>query len=235
MKHLTRLSWLLVTVCAWALTAPAQSNSTFSQAEIGSLAEIKNKRRVYVEQSNFNAHDLILEVLAKDPSLAVVSKAEEADFIISYDVDFLDLGNNQRALSGQLVIFTLVENPATKDQRPRVLWAAPKHKVFTTGNTFNQEAVIGGAQEFIKALQSARLDAEVYAGARKPSPPAGAAPAVQPIETKPAAEAKADPTTQPTPKKRKIENGQYLPDPDAVPEPPPAQKRRRIENGRYVP
>src|SRR2546425_137538 len=132
MKHLTRVSWLLVVIYTCALPALAQESSSFGNAEFGTLAEIKDKHKVYVERANFNAHEILLKEVAKDRSLVIVSRPEAADFLLAYDVDFLDLGNNQRALSGQLVVFTLVEDPSTKDLRPRVLWAAPKHKVFIT-------------------------------------------------------------------------------------------------------
>lgn len=136
MKPLTSLLWLLV-------ISLASQTQTFGQIdklqdltiEYGDLRELSGAR-VFVHSENLAARPHILREVAKYPRLKVVSRREDADFILLFGPSLLErdalggsdyLGNSNGVDSDSVDMVALIMIGAPSP-RTRVCWVSTKHR-----------------------------------------------------------------------------------------------------------
>jgi hypothetical protein len=171
--HLILLCFLLLTPAA---VSAEQQNS--SVPEYGTLADIKEMRKVYVYSEDLKSRELIVKEISKDSLLQVVGKPEEAEFFIFYGSSFFDTGystfgvfggsafgtvtSRNTAEIGEYYVLMRGDKLESGAYRPRILWG--KQNLHVARNSpaglFVKESVrmpaVGVTKNFIKELQKTR-------------------------------------------------------------------------------
>ncbi len=129
----------------------------------GNLAEIRGKRKAYLNVAPSLQRDRILAELAKSKSdLELVSRVSEADFIIAYAIQPESGGmkstgpyEEQITYFGRMMVYLLKDN-----ERPRVFWKYSKvyaDSLQRTRPRFDHERVeVVAVKTFIRELRKSR-------------------------------------------------------------------------------
>jgi hypothetical protein len=176
---LVRFPHIHLILCLFLLT-PAAINAQQSSSvpEYGTLADIKEMRRVYVYSEDLKSRELIVKEISKDTLLQVVGKPEEAEFFIFYGSSFFDTGyssfgvfggsgfgtvtSRNTAEIGEYYVLMRGDKLENGSYRPRILWG--KQNLHVARNSpaglFVKESVrlpaAGVTKNFVKELQKTR-------------------------------------------------------------------------------
>lgn len=146
---------LVVTgICAQEKTLP----------EYGDISEIKDMHRVYVHSDDYHAREIILKEIAKEKSLEVVGKIEEAEFIIGFGDRAFGTGFmissgtviHNSAQVGDMYVYIRGEQIDEHHYRPRILWAKRNTRSYSGAITFSRHPATNTTREFLKVLKKVR-------------------------------------------------------------------------------
>jgi hypothetical protein len=135
--------------------------------ESGQLSEIRDKRRVYVYESDGESpYKKIIKELSKYPGVEIVATPDEAEFAVTYrenysldGVRMYSSGTSaviETARSGHLYVFTRGAEISDALYRPRVVWTETNTRNYVNGLTFSRHPATNLARHFIKALKELR-------------------------------------------------------------------------------
>lgn len=173
-----KLLYLFVIFITCTSSPHAQAIKPTSDAsEFGDISEVANARKVYVWANDLEARKIIVQELAKNSSLIVVDRLEDAEFALTYGLErerrswtFFGGGiqSNQRQSADMMALRAASLEGRDRDA-VRIVWSTRKLRDYSNGISFNRHPARNGAREFLKALGKAR-----EGGARldvKPLPP----------------------------------------------------------------
>lgn len=182
MLSFSRTSFIPLLLLALLVSVQGQEGGILATAEYGDIAELKTMNRVYVATESLTARNNIVAELKKYKGLEIVSRPEDAEFFIAYEVSVANTGASligssvvdNQVVHGNMIV--LVKSAGPDGQaRPRILWSAYKHQDFTGGLTLNRNPSVNATREFIKALKKVRdVDTLQPSGGHTeaPAPPA---------------------------------------------------------------
>jgi hypothetical protein len=156
------LGLTILSVCYSLVHAQTQTDTeALANAEYGSISELLPLNKVFVVSTDLTTRDIITKELKKNPSLELVSRKEDAEFFLAFQISDQLTGasvlgttaTTNRTYYGELIALRSVISDGQR--RIRILWHTQKRQAFTGGLSFSRHPAVNATRSFLSALKDA--------------------------------------------------------------------------------
>ncbi|HEX8773290.1 MAG TPA: hypothetical protein VF735_06755 [Pyrinomonadaceae bacterium] len=164
MKPFLKVAALTLIVLNGASLAFGQDSDAkiLAESEFGDISELKDLHRVFIVADTLQSRGIIVKEFSKYKGIELASRAEDAEFIIGFEIKSQSTGasiigpsvTNDVTYYGYMYAVVAVR---TGDKpRLRILWNTQKSQAVSGGFTLSRHPATNASREFIKALKKVR-------------------------------------------------------------------------------